>query len=151
MKEIVKRKYKQLTALLLSVILLTAVSATTVAYAYFDNDRSYTFKIASNQRVTKYGTKEFRNTKDNNNAWKVKLNVSGEGDGKITQFRLGLADGTAASSWANATQGAKAKYSKSNDAGKHVYVYLNGRNNNKNATTYTITGVWDEETGKAPN
>ncbi len=96
----VKKYYKKLTSVILALIVIATVSVTgLVAYAYSDNNISYNFTIKASQAASKYSEREYRNTYDNSNAWKVNLRSSGEGSKAATNFRLCLADNSGVSAW----------------------------------------------------
>lgn len=142
-----KKQFKKLASMLLILVMLASVSINAlVAYASSDNNYSYKFQIEANE-TAKYSEGKFRSTSNNYNAWKVNLQSSGEGEKTITKFRLCLNDGTGASAWHSVTQGSGAHYYSTNDAADFRTVYLQGRNNNDSTKKYTVSGVWDEETG----
>lgn len=149
---LIKNYYKRLTSVILALIVVATISATgLVAYAYSDNNISYSFTIKASQVASKYSEREYRNTYDNSNAWKVNLRSSGEGAKAATYFRLCLKDDSGVSNWKLVAQGSGAHYYSAWDGADHTYVYLQGKNNNNSAKTYTVSGYWDEETGLSPD
>jgi len=143
---------KKLSSIVIALVVMSTISVGSLAaYAYFDNNFDYKFTIKASQAVSKYSEKEYRNTYNNNNAWKVNLRSSGEGSNTVTKFRLCLADNSGVSSWHNVTQGSGAHYYAAWDGADHTYVYLQGENNNNTTKTYTVSGYWDEETGINPD
>ncbi|MCC8074140.1 MAG: DUF2712 domain-containing protein [Clostridiales bacterium] len=148
----VKNYNKKLMFTILALIVITTISLSgLVAYAYSDNNISYSFTIRASQAVSKYSEDEFRNTYNNDNAWKVNLRSSGEGSSTITYFRLCLEDNSGVSSWHSVVQGSGSHYYSAWDGADHTHVYLQGKNNNNTTKTYTVSGYWDEETGISPD
>lgn len=143
---------KKITAIVMALLVISTISINTlVANAAADSNFDYSFTIKASQATSKYSNGNLRSTYDNDNAWKVNLRSSGEGDSTATYFRLCLNDNSGASSWHLVTQGTGSHYYSATDAADFTTVYLQGKNNNNNTNTYTVTGYWDEETGVTPD
>lgn len=143
---------KKISSIIMALLVIMTLSVNTlVAYASADSEFDYLFTIKASQAVSRYSDGHFRSTYNNNNAWKVNLEVSGEGDGTATSFRLGLSDNSGGSEWHAVAQGSGDHYYSATDAADWTTVYLQGKNNNNTTKSYTISGYWDEETGVSPN
>lgn len=120
----------------------------TTALASTDNSYGFSFRIQGSVDNAQESVSRFRGTNDSNNAWKVRLDYSGEGENTITSFWIELSDGTNASAAYNFKQGDPAKYKSAYDKGNRQWVYLTGENNNFASTNqYNVSGIWDPETG----
>lgn len=140
----------KLTKKLAKVVFVLVVAVTCVSSVnVFASDKDYDFEF----QIGRWGANACelecreRTTKNPNNAWKVRLDESGEGDGTISRFWLEINSGKNVSDAVNAKQGAAALYKEAKDSASGVWVYLTGENNNFNSNTYLISGIWDEETG----
>ncbi len=146
---------KKKTTKVFSVVLVVMLFVATFAVSAFAGDENliYSFNIQANRNVTRYTVGQFRDTTNNNNAWKVNFKTSNEpGTGRtFTEYVITKSDGTLAASWHSVQVSTGAHYYAANDNGDFATVYLNGRDNNNIASTYTVTGYWDEETGITPD
>lgn len=143
---------KKLIAIVMALLVISTISINTlVANAAVNDNHDYLFTIKASQGTSKNSNGNLRSTYDNNNAWKVNLEVSGEGDNTATYFRLCLKDDWEASNWHLVTQGSGEHYYSASDAADATTVYLQGKNNNNTTKSYTISGYWDEETGVTPD
>ena len=152
-----KNKFKdKVVSIFLAMLLIVSTFAVT-GYALTDelstdDNHSFSFKIPANQNQGRYTSGKFRSTTDHNNAWKVNFKTSNEpGTGNTyTKFSICLNDGTLASSWHTVQESSGAHYYAGNDWGDYITVYLHGKDNNNIASSYPVSGYWDEETGVAP-
>lgn len=122
------------------------VSAVDIA-ASENNNIYFQFWVKSfwgNGRVTEG---RYRSTTDTNDAWKVQLKSSGEGEGTITNFWLENYDEENVTRDISAVAGEDAKYDKVKSGATERNLYLTGENNNYNGNSYSVWGYWDEETG----
>lgn len=107
----------------------------------------FNFKILANGVSSHCSGVRYRQTSHVDNQWKVQMTISGEGDGTITIFSLGRVDtDRRVSPMVFATQGLGPYYENAYPAGNQTNVNLRGKNNNYNAKTYQVYGIWDEET-----
>lgn len=135
----------------MALLVISTISINTlVANAAVNDKHDYLFTIKASEGTSRYSNGNLRSTYDNN-AWKVNLEVSGEGDGTATKFRLCLKDNSGASAWHSVIQGSGDHYYSATDAADATTVYLQGKNNTSTTKTYTISGYWDEETGVSPD
>ena len=141
-----KRKIKFF--LMVSVMGVSIFALNNVSIAADDNI-GFKFTIKSVQENA-YSGSRYRQTNDTNNKWKVQLKSSGEGKGTITRFWLAKKttwDGNVvASDLKNVKQGAGATYSTAYKKANKSDVVLGAENNNVSYNTYSVSGVWDEET-----
>ncbi len=128
--------------------LLVLLFISTITYAA-NNNYAFSFSIQAHQtnsRVTSAEAKH-RSTTNTNDSWKVNLKKSTEVSGTVTSFWLEVSDGTNVSEDCDAKQGAGPYYKKPKAAANQKNVYLTAENNNNNSQIYSVSGVWDEETG----
>lgn len=156
MKIVRTKLFKQLSALLMLFVAFCLVVTPMVSNAYSDNDISYTFQVAANGGPSHFTAKEYRNTKDTNNAWKVGMSTSTESRSvrSVTKFYLGVQHSpynAVGSEMYKVIVREGPKYYPSYTNALHTYVYLYARDDTITNKSYTVTGVWDEETGKAPS
>ncbi len=120
-----------------------------VAFTSTNYNYSYSFTVPANRGMVKTSTGYKRQTSNVNNAWKINLKNSAEdGTGRtFTQFCICLNDKTAASAWYSIQETTGDYFKKANDAAGWKTVYLGARDNNNIASSYKVSGVWDEETG----
>ena len=138
---------KKIASICLCTIAVTSMFAFN-ALAAEDNNIEYKFRIQGSVDNAQEADGRFRSTTDNSNAWKVKLEKSGEGNGTITCFWIEKGNGTNASTKRQVQQGKAARYFAANDKGDNTTVYLTAENNNFASTKqYEVSGYWDEETG----
>ncbi|TYS67940.1 DUF2712 domain-containing protein [Sutcliffiella horikoshii] len=126
-----------------SVIGVTSILITAPAFAANDNI-FYSFEIKP-YHGNGYTEERYRQTTNVNNKWKVDLQASGEGKGTITTFWLDK-NLTVVSNLYDVKQGSGAQYYSAYHTASQVYVGLGAENNNYSANSYTVSGVWDEET-----
>ena len=118
-------------------IVMAALAATMLigmnASQAFASDDSipYSFKIKANYANT-YSDKEYRQTTNTQNKWKVDMTYSEEGEGTITTYDV--------------TQGTGTHYYSAYSSASQRDVCLGAENNNNSSNTYTVGGYWDEET-----
>lgn len=131
---------------LLTIGILIGVFSLTTAHASNDNI-GFKFRIKSYYTNGINPDGRFRQTNSTINPWKVRLVKSGEGKGTYTNFWMERSDGENLSNDIKAKQGAKkASYDQPKSKANRKTCYLAGENNNFNGDSYTVTGVWDEET-----
>ena len=142
------KNYKKVFRIVLVAILgILIFSLSAIGFAE-DNNIGYSFTIKANYGNS-YSSARYRQTKSKENPWKVQLKSSGEGKGTITTFWLSKStiDGTVVvSPTRNVKQGSGATYSGAYGSASKSHVKLGAENNNYSANTYTISGIWDEET-----
>lgn len=142
-------KRKKYLTLLLSVVLVIGFSLGTFCVASASNDNiGFTLDITSyrgNSRLPKSEARE-RTAKKTNNAWKVKMTDSGEGQGSITVFWLIDDNDKKVSPKMDVKCNSQAHYKEAYASASGKRVRLEAENNNFNSSTYSVTGVWDEET-----
>ncbi len=116
--------------------------------SFASNDNiGFNFKILANGLPSHSSGSRYRQTTHCDNQWKVQMTISGEGEGTVTIFSLGRVDtDKSASPMVFATQGLGPYYQSANPAANQTNVNLRGKNNNYNAKTYQVYGIWDEET-----
>lgn len=103
------------------------------------------FTIKAGQANSHSGPR-YRQTKNTNNKWKVKLEKSGEGKGTVTRFWLEKSSGKNVSTTVNVKQGHKPYYTPAYTDASKTYVRLTAENNADTSKTYRVSGYWDEET-----
>lgn len=143
------KKIKMLSFLFAGVLMFSLCMGIN-ASASVENDYDFIFTIKPyqyNSRIDSFEAK-YRNTPDPENMWKVGLRKSGEGEGTITCFWLEIFDETNVSDAIKAKQGTKTYYKEAYKSASEKKVYLTAENNNYNSDRYSVSGVWDEETGK---
>lgn len=144
-------KKKSIKTFLSCAIVSIIISSLSIpAFAYVNDSLGYSFTIKPYLGNTYLEEARFRETYNNNNAWKVQLSYSGEGNGTITRFWLEKANtGTSspASEYYLIQQGHAPYYKPATNVGDHTDVKLAAENNTSTALSYTASGVWDEETG----
>ena len=143
------RLVKKLTKVILVVaVAVTCVSAMNVyASSKYEDDYTYKFQIGSYAGNGRVAEGNYRQTTNTKNAWKVQLTKSGEKDDDYSRFWLERYDGGNVSGAINVKKGAAAVYKAAYTSASQCTVYLTGENNNFNAQTYSVEGIWDEETG----
>ncbi len=150
-----KKLTKKFVAIVIALFVVSAISASSlVAVASTNDDIDFSFGIKAYNAITRDPNKRLRSTSNNDNAWKVSLVLSNEttdNKGCGSRFCLGLEDKTEASEWHLVERGSGEHYYPANDAADFRYVYLQCQDNNNSSKTYTVTGIWDEETGKEPD
>ncbi|MFY9197775.1 MAG: DUF2712 domain-containing protein [Acutalibacteraceae bacterium] len=147
-----KRAIKTLISCAIVSIIMASLSIP--AFAYVDDSYGYNFYIQPYLANTYWNDVKFRETYDNQNAWKVQLAYSEEGNGTITRFWIEKANtgkSSPASEYYLIKQGGTVYYKPATNAGDHTNVKLAAENNNNVPRGYQVSGVWDEETGKRPN
>lgn len=153
-----KKERAKLLSLVLLLALVVSISAPLMSYAAAaDNNYGFSFKIKADQLPSKNDDKRYRGTDRTDSAWKVQFNTSSEsGIGKTkTIFYLGAynpnGNNKVASAYHTIKEGSEAKYYSAYTNASKKYVYLYGKDNDDGSTSgYTVTGLWDEETGKSP-
>ena len=153
-----KSLFKKLAVSIMLLVVMVSSTAALSSYAYYDNNISYSFKIVANGKVSKFDNKEYRNTTDVNNAWKVNLLRSTEspnGYKTSTSFHLGVYNPNGINPYGSES------YSVQMETGDHYfaayanaskeYVYLYGNDSMSTNDAYSVSGYWDEETGKSPD
>lgn len=140
-----KKQFKKVTKLFLAAIIALGVYIPLNTLAS-DDDIAYKFTIYSYQKNGKEKNGRYRQTSYVDNPWKVRLDSSGEGKGTYTRFWLENASATNVSIEKNVKQGAGAYYTNPYSSANKTDVWLTGENNNYNGKSYTVSGIWDEET-----
>lgn len=139
---------RKIISIALGITAIMSLTGTTAFAKYKNNNIGFSFRIQGSVDNAQESKKQFRDTYDNTNSWKVQMTTSGEGKGSITTFWLENKNGKSASAEYNIKQGDKARYKKANNKGDHTYVFLTAENNNFCSTKqYNVSGYWDEETG----
>ncbi|KRK37627.1 hypothetical protein FC62_GL001241 [Amylolactobacillus amylotrophicus DSM 20534] len=136
---------KKRVLLLLGGTLALFLSLAGTVYASNDSI-SFKFTVSPWQQNGKAAGGRYRQTTHPENPWKVKLNSSSEGSGTITRFWLEDASANNVSTSVDATQGLGPYYTNALTTASQKTVWLTGENNNYNGVTYSVAGVWDEET-----
>jgi hypothetical protein len=138
-----KSIYRVIVSAVMGVILFGASNK--LAFAA-DDDIDYQFTIYGNH-ANSYSAARYRQTTYIWNEWKVNLQSSTEGEGTIMTFWLALDDGNyVASDFHDVTQGSGSHYYWAYDSASETDVKLAAENNNYTTNSYTISGIWDEET-----
>lgn len=129
------------------ILVVLAIPATNIVLAGDDN-YDFRFRIpgGSGQPNGQEADGQWRQTNDPENPWKVDLNSSGEGDGTYTVFWLEKSDGENVSPSRNVKCKGPKYYTNAYKKASERRVYLTAQNNNKNGTSYLVSGYWDEET-----
>lgn len=138
-----KKKGKVFAVICCAIIGVTALSVP----ASENNNVSFSFQIGKYHKNGRTAKGRYRSTTNTNDAWKVQLITSGEGNGTYTRFWLENYDEDNVSGMIKAQQGEAATYEKASGKASKATVYLTGENNNFNGDKYNVTGIWDEETG----
>ena len=139
---------KIITCAALAVMCVSSMALPT-AYAAGDDDYDFSFFIGALKANGHDSTSRYRGCNNPKNQWKVKLSNSGEGKGTKTNFWLENYNEDNVSVTVAVKEGNKnATYKPSKRSGCKIGVYLTGENNNYNGTSYDVSGIWDEETGK---
>ena len=111
-----------------------------------DDNHPFGFTIKAYQGDT-YASPRYRQTTNTSNKWKVNLKDSSEGREAVMTFWLAKDSNNAvASGLYNVAQGTGAHYYNAKSNASQTDVKLGAENNNYTANTYTVSGVWDEET-----
>ncbi|MFS0646899.1 DUF2712 domain-containing protein [Siminovitchia sp. 179-K 8D1 HS] len=139
------KKAKKFIKLSLIAIIALGVSIPLSSLASND-DIGYKFTIYSYHKNGKEKIGRYRQTKSVDNPWKVRLDSSGEGKGTITRFWIENASARNVSMSRDVKQGVGAYYTNPYAQANQTDVWLTGENNNYNGKSYTVSGVWDEET-----
>lgn len=140
-KNISKKRIRNLA--LASIIGVTGILTTAPAFASNDN-HPYSFTIKS-EYGNGYSPERYRQTTNVNNKWKVNLQSSGEGNGTISLFWLDK-NYSVVSDFYEVKQGSGAHYYPADHTASKSDVGLGAENNNYSTNSYTVSGVWDEET-----
>ncbi|MCO7128258.1 DUF2712 domain-containing protein [Sporolactobacillus shoreicorticis] len=111
-----------------------------------DNDIGYKFKVYGWMANGKETEGRYRQTDSIDNSWKVQLKTSGEGQGTITGFWLENSSAQNVSQTEYVKQGEGPHYQKPFASANKRDVWLTAQNNNFNGESYTVKGIWDEET-----
>ncbi|MCY8935670.1 DUF2712 domain-containing protein [Peribacillus frigoritolerans] len=131
--------------LALCAIIGVGIIYPTISFAG-DDSIGFEFTIKPDQGNSRT-TARYRETTVENNAWKVNVTESGEGNTALTTFWLELSGGTNVSHPFSVAEVESAKYAPAYTNASKAYVHLTAQNNNLNNDTYGVTGIWDEETG----
>lgn len=152
-----KSLFKKLSALIL-VFAVFVVSASAISSNAASSPHSFCFQIVANGKVSKEPTKRLRSTHDQNNAWMVQMDTSTEspnGTTTITKFHLGVDNPNGINPMGSESYIVRLKFGEyrfpayANASGKYVYLY--GKDNYSTNHAYTVSGIWNEETGLKPN
>lgn len=141
------RKIKFAAIALAGALAFTAISATNVFAG--DDEFGFAFEIQpwyENSRV-KDSEAKYRQTTNIYNQWKVALQSSDEGEKTITRFWMENYAEKNVTAAISAKQGAVPYYNPAYQSASKVTCYLTAENNNYLPTTYSVAGIWDEETG----
>lgn len=132
--------------LFVSIFMLGLVTFGNVHAATTDNI-AYKFKIHPYQSNS-FSDPRYRGTDNPNRAWMVDFKTSGEiGDHTITRYWLSLTGGRGqASDDHDIKVGSGRHFYRGNSSSNKTDVCLGAENNNYNAESYYVSGVWDEET-----
>lgn len=148
-----KKLTKKFIAVLMVLFATIAISASSlVAMAAVDNNIDFAFTIYAKNAISRDTNRQYRTTRDNNDAWKVNLRESSESTSKCgNYFCLSLEDCKVASKWQLVEKGSGTHYYAAYDDADNTYVYLMAKDNNNSSKVYQISGFWDEETGMTPD
>ena len=135
---------KKFISLLLGGILVFSAVSSINTYAS-DDEIAYEFIVQSAKQNSR-SKPRFRQTRNTDNQWKIRLDESGEGKGTITTFWLEVKDGTNVSKAVDIKQGNSAVKVTPKETANRRDVYLTAENNNFNLKSYRAKGIWDEET-----
>ncbi|WP_285769014.1 DUF2712 domain-containing protein [Peribacillus sp. SI8-4] len=134
-------------------ILACSIGLGTLSVEAGNENSGYTFKIKKNQGNESRSTK-YRQTTNERNTWKVRMYKSGEGTNTYTTYWLEKSDGTNVSPAVDVKAGNKDSksgrnyYIKGNWGANAANVRLTAENNNVSSSTFSVSGYWDEETGR---
>ncbi|MEC1624682.1 DUF2712 domain-containing protein [Bacillus mojavensis] len=145
MKKFLRKNFRFVLAGALGVTLLAGVNM--AAKASNDN-YGYAFMLQP-KHYNNYTDWRYRQTKHDDNPWKVNLKTSDEGKGTIATFWIeGVFDGRwfMASKTHDVKQGSGNHYYNANSIARQTNVKLGAENNNYSTNSYYISGYWDEET-----
>ncbi len=153
-----KSLFKKLAVSIMLLVVMVSSTAALSSYAYFDNNISYNFRIVPGGKVSKFEYDEYRQTTNTNNSWKVEMTYSTEstsGAKTYTMFHLGVNNPNGINPMGSDSYyvqlDAGPYYRPAYTAASQKYVFLYGKDNMKSLDYYyTVTGYWDEETGKDP-
>lgn len=156
------RLTKRLTVyLILAVLSVTMCGSLTSLAAAVDNSYKYNFTVKANQAPSHDDADwRYRGTTNLDSAWKVDFQNSTEypaSNKTKTIFYLGVKNTSGGynkiGSLAHSIkEGSGAKYysAYSNASKKKVTLYARDNNDGSYKSSYDVSGVWDEETGKSP-
>lgn len=122
--------------------LLVSISS----FAAGNDDKHYEFRIEAFGVNGRIASPEYRQTKYPENQWKVKMEYSEEGERTVARYWLENTAKNNVSPHVDATQGLGPYYKEAKDSASQTNVYLTAQNNNINAKSYNVSGIWDEET-----
>lgn len=156
MKILRVKMFKNLAFLVMAFTMLCLLSTPIIGNAYTYGERQYNFKVAASGGPSHYSEREFRNTTNTNNCWKVGMTTSTESNTvrSVTRFYLGVENSpynAQGSEMYKVIVREEPKYYPSYTNALHKYVYLYARDDTNTNKAYTATGIWDEETGHAPS
>ncbi|RLQ94882.1 DUF2712 domain-containing protein [Falsibacillus albus] len=116
----------------------------TANFAHASNDNvPYSFTLKPNY-ANSYTTSRYRQTSNTSNKFKVNLAYSSEGSGTYATFWLDKS-GTRVSDVHDVKQGSGNHYYTPFSTANQSYVRLGAENNNYSASSYSVSGYWDEE------
>lgn len=138
-------KINKITKIAFAAVLAGVISVPITSFASND-DIDFSFKIYSYHQNGKEADGRYRQTEDINNPWKVRLDNSGEGKGTITRFWLENSSAHNVSVSKDVKQGNGPYYTNPDTGANKRTVWLTAENNNFNGSSYTVSGIWDEET-----
>ncbi len=143
---------KKVSSLTILTALLVGVFGTSALASNNDN-YGYSGVIKQYQANTQFPKGFERETTDNNNAWKVNFQKTTEGnsDSGITTYWIELHSGTNVSAGHNVASGSGAHFYAAYDDADLNTVFLTAEDNNYLGGGYSVSGVWDEETGMLPD
>ncbi|MFD2616036.1 DUF2712 domain-containing protein [Terrilactibacillus laevilacticus] len=150
-KEMVKLKRKKILFFILTLVLSLGVVGSFKAYAYDDNNISFSFTIKADQTNSDTGTQPRATT--TRNTWKVHMYKSEEGTGTLTTYWLENKNNTNVSpaidvkAGSGSTSSGGSYYVRADSGANNEDVKLTAENNNYSSHTYSVYGYWDEETG----
>lgn len=141
MKKIISKKVAAL------VMAVSAVATSVVMpVSASDDNHGYSFSVGA-YYGNGYSSERYRQTTNTNNKWKVDMTYSSEGQGtKITYWLAKSSDKATASDFHDVKQGSGAQYYKALKNASETHVVLAAENNNYDASSYSVSGYWDEET-----
>lgn len=139
------KRLNKITKLACIAVIAGGISVPFNAFATDDNI-GYNFTIYGYQQNGKEADGRYRQTADVNNPWKVKLTSSGEGAGTITRFWIEDSSASNVSISKDVAQGNGAYYTDPYSSANGRTVWLTAENNNYNGSSYSVSGIWDEET-----
>ncbi|WP_285769015.1 DUF2712 domain-containing protein [Peribacillus sp. SI8-4] len=144
---------KKVRIIALGTILACSIGLGTLSVEAGNENMDYSFTILKDQKNSYTGTK-YRQTTNERNTWKVRMYKSGEGTNTYTTYWLEKSNGTNVSPAVDVKAGNKDSksgrnyYIKGDWGANAANVRLTAENNTASSSTFSVSGYWDEETGR---